>query len=86
MLLEGASYGYAMAQGIAERSEGAYVIKETTLYAAIRRLEKRGDVEAFPGAETTGRPRTYYRITESGVEIECNPSKSARSPLPHLLY
>ncbi|GGA67533.1 transcriptional regulator [Pseudoclavibacter endophyticus] len=67
VLLEGESYGYAIAKRIDERSRGDYVVKETTLYAAIRRLEARGDLESFPGVETNGRPRTYYRITDEGA-------------------
>ncbi len=38
----------------------------TTLYAAFNRLSKNGDIEAYPGAVTNGKPRTYYRITSSG--------------------
>lgn len=67
VLRAGPSYGYAIARRIDEQSGGEYTIKETTLYAAIRRLETRGDVESFPGTETNGRPRTYYRITDDGV-------------------
>lgn len=67
VLLQGPSYGYAIAKRIDQISGGEYAIKETTLYAAIRRLEGRGDVESFPGEETNGRPRTYYRITDDGA-------------------
>ncbi|MGO2110534.1 MAG: PadR family transcriptional regulator [Pseudoclavibacter sp.] len=67
VLLEGPSYGYAVGRRIDERSGGDYAVKETTLYAAIRRLETRGDVESYPGVETNGRQRTYYRLTDDGA-------------------
>lgn len=62
------SYGYAIAKRIAEVSGGEYVVKETTLYAAIRRLEQRGYLESYAGTESGGRPRTYYRLTAAGRE------------------
>lgn len=61
-----ASYGYAVSQKISLLSSGVYEVKETTLYAAIRRLEQKGFLESFAGTETAGRPRTYYRLTELG--------------------
>lgn len=60
------SYGYEISQMIDKHSGGGYLIKETTLYSAFRRLEKSGDVESFEGAVTHGRSRTYYRLTEQG--------------------
>ena len=68
-VLAGPSYGYAISKRIEERSEGQYVIKETTLYSAMRRLEEAGALESFAGTETQGRPRTYYRITPTGHEL-----------------
>lgn len=68
VLTEGPSYGYAIAKRINEISEGDYVTKETTLYAAIRRLEQRDLLESFAGSESGGRPRTYYRLTPAGEE------------------
>lgn len=65
-LTEGPNYGYAIAKRIDEISAGDYAIKETTLYAAIRRLEQRGDLESFAGTESGGRARTYYRLTPQG--------------------
>lgn len=66
LLMEGDSYGYQVSKEIEKRSEGQYVIKETTLYSAFGRLEKLGYVSAYNGAETQGRPRTYYTITRKG--------------------
>ena len=55
ILREHASYPYELVKTITEISGGAYTIKQTTLYSAVKRLE----------AET-GKPRTYYRITDEG--------------------
>lgn len=66
LLWEDASYGYEIAKRIREISENKYIIKETTLYSSFTRLEKNGYIESFPGTETNGRKRTYYRITDSG--------------------
>lgn len=66
VVAEGPSYGYAIAKQIEASSDGVYPLKETTLYAAIRRLEQRGDLLASPGLESAGRPRTYYELTDAG--------------------
>lgn len=66
LILEEPSYGYEISRAIKERSDGKYIIKETTLYSAFTRLEKHGYIESFYGDETNGKRRTYYRITDSG--------------------
>ena len=60
------SYGYEIGKQIREITEGKYIIKETTLYSAFSRLEGNGYIESFQGDETSGKKRTYYRITEKG--------------------
>jgi transcriptional regulator len=59
------NHGYRIAQQIKERSEGVLDFKEGTLYPALHKLENEGLVESYEGIEK-GRPRRYYRITESG--------------------
>jgi PadR family transcriptional regulator len=59
------SHGYRIAQRIKKRSKGVLDFKEGTLYPALHKLEKETLVESFEGVEK-GRPRRYYRITESG--------------------
>lgn len=66
LILEEPSYGYEISKEIKERTEGRYIIKETTLYSAFTRLEKNGYIESFYGNETNGKRRTYYRITDVG--------------------
>src|SRR5271157_5738812 len=59
------SHGYRIAQHIKARSKGVLDFKEGTLYPALHKLENDGLVESYEGIEK-GRPRRYYRITESG--------------------
>ncbi len=58
-------HGYRIAQSIKERSRGVLDFKEGTLYPALHKLENDGLVNSYEGVEK-GRPRRYYRITESG--------------------
>lgn len=66
LLLDEDSYGYEISKKIKLLSNEKYVIKETTLYSAFTRLEKNGYIEAFYGDETSGKRRTYYKITNEG--------------------
>lgn len=68
VLIEGDSYGYAISKRIAEISDERYLIKETTLYSAFIRLEKNGFVRSYSGEASMGGRRTYYSITDSGME------------------
>jgi PadR family transcriptional regulator len=60
------SHGYRIAQRIKERSKGVLDFKEGTLYPALHKLENEGLVQSYEGIEK-GRPRRYYRITNSGL-------------------
>ena len=66
LLLKGDSYGYEISKNIKAITNEEYIIKETTLYSAFNRLEKNGYIVAYPGEETYGKKRTYYKITEEG--------------------
>ncbi|MFV0633155.1 PadR family transcriptional regulator [Demequina sp.] len=68
LLRPGPSYAYELAQRIGAMAGDEYSIKQTTLYSAVKRLEAGGLVDAFPGTSPSGKPRTYYRITEPGLE------------------
>lgn len=68
-LLQGEpSYGYEISKRIRQITEEKYVMKETTLYSAFTRMEKNGYIESFSGNETGGKKRTYYRITDTGLD------------------
>jgi len=66
LLLNETSYGYEISRKIRELTDEKYIMKETTLYSAFKRMEANGYIESFSGEETYGKPRTYYRITEEG--------------------
>jgi DNA-binding PadR family transcriptional regulator len=62
-------YGFEIYKTIRDATEGASEIKEATLYATFRRLERDGLVEAYWGDETQGGRRKYYRITDAGRAV-----------------
>lgn len=61
-------HGYSIAQRIKTSSKGVLDFKEGTLYPALHKLENEGMVESYEEVEK-GRPRRYYRITESGRAV-----------------
>lgn len=61
------SYAYELAKTICEVSEGEYSMKQTTLYSALKRLEGTGLAASFPDTSESGKPRTYYRLTDAGA-------------------
>ncbi|KYH28213.1 MULTISPECIES: PadR family transcriptional regulator [Clostridium] len=69
ILMEGDSYGYEIYKKIIEKSEGAYELKEATLYSSYRRLEQDGSITSYWGDETQGGRRKYYKITPHGKEV-----------------
>ena len=72
LLLNEPSYGYKISKRIRELTNEKYVMKETTLYSAFKRMETNGYIEAFSGSETNGKPRTYYKITDAGKKYYKN--------------
>jgi DNA-binding PadR family transcriptional regulator len=62
-------YGFEIYKTIRDATQGRYEIKEATLYATFRRLDKDGLVEAYWGDETQGGRRKYYRITDAGRAV-----------------
>ena len=66
------SYGYKISKKIEELTQGNYVMKETTLYATLSRLQKNGYISSYKGEETQGGKRTYYTITREGDNYYSN--------------
>jgi PadR family transcriptional regulator PadR len=62
-------YGYEVHKAIRDVTGGEHEIKEATLYASFRRLERGGLVESYWGDETQGGRRKYYRITDAGRAV-----------------
>jgi PadR family transcriptional regulator PadR len=69
VLRPGDRYGFEIYKAIREATGGDHEIKEATLYATYRRLEKDGLVESYWGDETQGGRRKYYRITDAGRAV-----------------
>lgn len=69
ILLDGDSYGYQISNTIKEKTSGKYIMKETTLYSAFARLEKKELIRSYSSQETFGKPRTYYTITALGKTV-----------------
>lgn len=59
-------HGYAIARSIEVQSGQRFRIEEGSLYPALRRLEKRGDVSTAWGESETGRRARFYELTASG--------------------
>jgi len=64
-LAEDPAHGYAIAQTLRERSDGAFDLPEGTLYPALHRLERAGLVRSV-WSTAAGRRRRVYSLTRSG--------------------
>ena len=70
VLYEGDRYGYDLIRQINARGDGQWEIKQPTVYACLKRLEKQGFVTSYwDSAESEGGRRKYYSLTESGREV-----------------
>ena len=62
----GPLHGYAVSRWIRGRTGDAFSIEEGALYPALRRLHKKGLLEARWGATDTGREAKFYTLTDAG--------------------
>lgn len=68
LLKESDCYGYQIYKMILERSGGLYELKEPSMYASLRRMEKQGLIASYWGnEESQGGRRRYYKILPLGV-------------------
>lgn len=65
VISHGPTYGYEIAQTVAERSQGTFEMKEGSLYPALHRLEQQEFVTS-EWREFDGRRRKYYRLSATG--------------------
>jgi PadR family transcriptional regulator, regulatory protein PadR len=61
-----AAHGYAVSRWIRERTGGVLEVQDAALYKALRRLERRGHVEAEWGVSENNRRARYYALTDAG--------------------
>ncbi|HYD02545.1 MAG TPA: PadR family transcriptional regulator [Phycisphaerales bacterium] len=66
VLKDGPLHGYAIARRIERASGGELAIEEGSLYPALHRLSKRGDLDADWGETDTGRRARFYTLTRQG--------------------
>ncbi len=66
LIIEKDMYGYEIANEIKERTKGAFVIKEATLYSIFKRLQQKKLITSYIGEKSHGSKRRYYRITILG--------------------
>jgi transcriptional regulator len=59
------SHGYAIAETLRARSQGAFDLPEGTLYPALHRLERAGLLSSR-WSEVNGRRRRVYQLTSKG--------------------
>lgn len=70
-LSRGPTHGYGVSRWLRETTDQAFTVEEGALYPALRRLEKKGLVEAEWGVSETGREARFYRLTAAGrAELE----------------
>lgn len=62
----GPRHGYGISRWVRDATGEDLSIDEGALYPALRRLEKRGYVEAEWGVSDTGRDAKFYRLTDTG--------------------
>jgi transcriptional regulator len=59
-------HGYAIAQWIRQRTDGALTVEDAALYQALHRLERKGWVGSEWGVSDTNRKAKFYSITTEG--------------------
>ncbi len=71
LLSEQPMYGYQIVKELQLRSDGFFNLEQGTLYPALHRLEKDGQVESRWEVVEDGPSRKYYFITAAGkTELE----------------
>jgi PadR family transcriptional regulator PadR len=69
LLAEREHYGYEILQEATRRSDGAFELKEGTLYPALHQLARSGLLASTWREGPGGRARKYYRLTAKGRRV-----------------
>lgn len=70
VLFDGDRYGYDMIKQINEKSGGQWEVKQATLYACLKKLQKQGFVSSYwDSSESNGGRRKYYTLTDAGRDV-----------------
>jgi transcriptional regulator len=62
------TYGYRITQTVLADSNGQFDIKEGSLYPALHRMERRGELKSYWVEQEGERRRKYYKITAAGTK------------------
>ena len=80
ILEAGPSYAYEISKTLTDRSRGEYVIKQTTLYSAVKRLQAQGLLDSYEDLSPTGKPRTYYSSPRTASTSSPQAHRMAQHP------
>lgn len=72
VLISGKSYGLEIIEKVSERTKGAIVLNEGSVYPTLKAMEREGLLQSFDGEpmpERGGRPRRYYELTGEGRRV-----------------
>ena len=69
LLLERPMYGLEIAREVERSTQGRMVMRPSTIYQLLRRLESKGLVASRWEQSTLGPPRAYYEATATGREV-----------------
>lgn len=76
LLMKGDSYGYEISKNLSLYTNAYYQIKESTMYTALQRLNNQGYINSYKGKESNGKQRSYYKITDEGIQYYTELRKS----------
>ena len=68
----GSSFGLVLIERVKERTKGAVVLHQGSIYPALRALEREGLLRSWEGETAPGRggtPRRYYELTDEGRRV-----------------
>ena len=68
LLVDKDLYGYEMTKKMKEVSGNKFILKDGTLYPALKRLETKKLINGYWSDSEGAARRKYYRITENGVK------------------
>jgi PadR family transcriptional regulator, regulatory protein PadR len=68
LLVDKDLYGYEMTKKMKEVSENKFILKDGTLYPALKRLETKKLITGYWSDSEGAARRKYYRITENGLK------------------
>lgn len=68
ILSHGDMYGYQIVQTLKEKSQGYYVLRESSMYPTLYRLLEEGYISTSKEAIVQKRVRVYYHVEEKGLQ------------------